>query len=78
MVHESVLRENSIFFDKALKSDWKEASDRIVRLPETNPVTFEILVRFVYTGLLFIELSDSQNDKSGDPGGEPSKKWKIP
>lgn len=78
MVHESALRANSTFFDKALKGDWKEACDKVVLLPETDPTTFEVFVRFVYTGLLFVELPVAENNKMEEPRGEPREKWKTP
>jgi hypothetical protein len=61
--YEKLLRQSSVFFDNALKSEWKEAQDRIVTMTETKPKTFGTYVKFLLTGLLFV-LSDQPSSAS--------------
>ncbi|KAI8932639.1 hypothetical protein NX059_010135 [Plenodomus lindquistii] len=55
ILHESLLRKISKFFDNALKRDWQESTERIVALPEASPAAFTIYAKFLVTGLLFLE-----------------------
>jgi len=48
VVHESLFREASPFFEAAIGREWKEAEDRAVKLPEHTPEAFEIYLRWVY------------------------------
>ncbi|KAI4648979.1 uncharacterized protein J4E78_008496 [Alternaria triticimaculans] len=52
-VHESLLRANSLFFDNALKKEWKEGQERVVDLPDTEPEHMRIWIKFLYTGRIF-------------------------
>jgi hypothetical protein len=61
--YEKLLRQSSVFFDNALKPEWKEAQDRIVTMKETKPKTFGTYVKFLLTGLLFV-LSDQPSSAS--------------
>lgn len=45
------MRANSAFFEAALGRNWKEAADRVVRLPEEDEAQFHIFVQWVYRGL---------------------------
>lgn len=47
-VHSNALTTRSVFFQRALSSSWKEAEERIVRLPEDDPDTFELYLHLVY------------------------------
>jgi len=65
VLHECLLRESSVFFDNALKGDWKEAHEKTVKLPEIQPADFAAYARFLFTGLLFIK-SQSDVDSQAD------------
>ncbi|TID18390.1 hypothetical protein E6O75_ATG06466 [Venturia nashicola] len=49
IVHEHILRAHSAFFEAALSHDWKESHQRIVKLPEGSPHTFDIYVHWIYS-----------------------------
>ncbi|KAH7071665.1 hypothetical protein FB567DRAFT_455269, partial [Paraphoma chrysanthemicola] len=57
-IHEALLRSNSGFFDAALKKEWAEGQDRIVKLPDKDPEIFKIWMKWIYTGRLFIVKQD--------------------
>ncbi|KAK4547893.1 hypothetical protein LTR36_010612 [Oleoguttula mirabilis] len=52
-VHEDLLQAHSDFFAAALHKGWKEAEDRIVRLPTERPVHFGLFAHFVYFGKIY-------------------------
>lgn len=54
VLHEALLRQNSDFFENALKREWKEAEERTVKLPEIEPRQFAVFAKFLLTGLVFI------------------------
>jgi hypothetical protein len=68
-VHEDLLTARSPFFKKALSGNWKEAQDRLVKLPEDDPVTFQRYVHLLYTDALVIEAEEVS---------EPSKSTEYP
>jgi hypothetical protein len=68
--YEKLLRQSSFFFNNALKSEWKEAQDRIVTMTETKPKTFGTYVKFLLTGLLFV-LSDQPSSASNHQPSTP-------
>jgi len=43
-----------------MDGNWTESKERIVRLPEDDPVTFEVYVNLAYTGLLFTKNTDEK------------------
>lgn len=49
-VHEHLIRASSTFFDNALSKDWKEKHERTVRLPNIKVETFQIYVKWLYSG----------------------------
>ncbi len=53
-VHQNLLINRSAFFKNALSNGWKEAEDRLVKLPEDKPETFKIYIHFTYTGHLAV------------------------
>lgn len=42
VVHEDLIRARSPFFEAALGRDWKEASEKLVPLPDDSPDAFAI------------------------------------
>lgn len=54
-VHDELVIANSAFFEAALKKGWLEAEQRIVKLPEDDPKTFDLFYWFLYTGKIFSE-----------------------
>jgi hypothetical protein len=61
---------SSGFFDTALKKEWKEGQEQDVKLPETEVEIFEIYVKWLYTGRVFLA-------KEGDviSSGKGSNEW---
>jgi hypothetical protein len=59
-IHETLLRVNSPFFDKALKELWKALGERTVTLSYTKPEIFMIYMQWLYTGRLFCTKADDE------------------
>ena len=70
VLHEHLLRKSSTFFDNALKGEWKEANEKVVRIPETSSESFAIYVRFIFTGFLFIRTYDQPHTNNQDSSKE--------
>jgi len=50
VIDEKSLAARSKFFNNALKGRWKEAEDKIVRLPDDEASIFAVYKQLVYTG----------------------------
>lgn len=50
--HNDLICAKSTFFRAALSNDWKEARERIVRLPDENAKMFATYLRWVYTNAI--------------------------
>jgi hypothetical protein len=50
VIHEALLTSRSRFFKKAMAGDWKEAEEKLVKLPEDDPAIFALYEQLVYTG----------------------------
>ncbi|KAM0442732.1 hypothetical protein ACHAQK_003787 [Fusarium lateritium] len=61
--HRAVVCTQSSFFDKAMSSNFKEATSRVVELPEDDPDVVEHFLEFLYTGTY----SDGVNSTWGKP-----------
>ncbi|KAF2492755.1 hypothetical protein BU16DRAFT_89948 [Lophium mytilinum] len=53
-VHDTPLRSHSKFFANAMNGSWKESDERIIKLPDDSPETFELYIHYIYTGKLAI------------------------
>ncbi|CAO2656323.1 Nn.00g051260.m01.CDS01 [Neocucurbitaria sp. VM-36] len=51
----------SLFFKKALTGNWKEAEERVVKLPEDTPSVFATHVHHLYTGELAVRSDDLEH-----------------
>ncbi|KAF2799664.1 hypothetical protein K505DRAFT_230491, partial [Melanomma pulvis-pyrius CBS 109.77] len=69
-VHETLLRTNSAFFEKALGSNWKESNEKDVKLPEVDPEDFNAYLRWLYTGRLYLIKHDDDDDDHDDDGDD--------
>ncbi|TKA77622.1 hypothetical protein B0A49_03895 [Cryomyces minteri] len=49
-VHEELLTARSSFFRAAFQKEWKEGRERVLKLPEDNPESFEQYARWIYCG----------------------------
>ena len=49
VVHENVVSQRSEFVRLSLSKDWKEAHERVIRLPDDLPETFELYQQWLYT-----------------------------
>lgn len=50
----------SPFFEAALKNDWREAQEGIVRLPEDDAEAFEDFVRYLYQGKVTLDIAPEE------------------
>ncbi|KAF2028831.1 hypothetical protein EK21DRAFT_113524 [Setomelanomma holmii] len=66
-VHENLIRLSSPFFEAALGRDWKEAKERIGKLPDCNAHAFRVYTHWIYTGQLNTKL---QFDQSSPTDGQ--------
>lgn len=70
LLREIALRQTSDFFNNALKPGWKEAKEKTVHLPETDPRHFAIFAKLICTSKIFIpteaDRSSSRQNKSAD------------
>lgn len=57
-VHESALRSTSLFFNAALSHNWKERSERTIKLPTVFPAIVAVYVKWLYYGLFFLPTKD--------------------
>lgn len=49
VVHQNLICERSDFFRAACEGDWRESSEKVVRLPEADIEPFSIYVAWLYT-----------------------------
>lgn len=49
VVHKHILCRSSEFFQAAYRGEWREAIDKVVRLPEVDPDTFDLYLGWLYT-----------------------------
>ncbi|KAK5689687.1 hypothetical protein LTR97_012686 [Elasticomyces elasticus] len=49
-IHTKTVRAKSKFFDAACQREWIEGRERVVKLPEVDPETFELYATWVYQG----------------------------
>ena len=71
-VQKAFLTYYSGYFSKALNGTWKEARDKVVRLPDIEPAIFNLFIEWLYTQNLpnLITLDANKIDLS-------SQLWKI-
>jgi hypothetical protein len=55
IIPAACLSSRSLFFKKALSDDWKEAGERIIKLPEDEGDTFELYLSCVFGQKLAVE-----------------------
>lgn len=66
MVHEGVITNHSRFFRAACSGQFKEAQERVVCLPETDPKLFSAYLQHVYTDRVVIMApEEAAADKAG-------------
>ncbi|GES90399.1 BTB/POZ domain-containing protein [Rhizophagus clarus] len=55
--HSVILSSRSIYFQKALSAQWARSEDGIIifHKPNISPLVFEVLLNYIYTGVLSIE-----------------------
>jgi hypothetical protein len=64
-VHEHLLRSNSVFFDLALKKNWREGQERIVTIEETDTDALKVWSKWPYTREVFpAEVDHARTDES--------------
>jgi hypothetical protein len=54
-VHGAFLTPRSLFFKKALSGAWKEAEERVIKLPEDSNDTFELYLQVIYGQPISVE-----------------------
>ena len=60
VVHKSLICASSAFFKAACSGTWKENEEKIVRLPEQLPESFEVYLHMLYTGTFDIWGDDEE------------------
>lgn len=66
MAHKDVLIESSDFFRAASNLLWKEGKERLVRLPDVAPTTFEVYIGWLYTDEVDIADAEATQDVRED------------
>lgn len=61
-----LLATRSVFFRKALSKEWKECTDRVIRLPEDSAEIFSLYMHLLHTGELAIRVDHNGDAWSGD------------
>ncbi|KAL0260913.1 hypothetical protein SLS55_004605 [Diplodia seriata] len=61
-IHRALICAFSPFFAAACRGPWKESRSGIIKLPDADPVTFDLYVKWLYTG----ELVDHWRTASSD------------
>jgi hypothetical protein len=51
--HEQLISASSDYFKAALGRDWRDAKERLVKLPLCDPKAFQIYVQWLYSGPLY-------------------------
>jgi hypothetical protein len=68
-IHEALLTARSKFFEKAMGKGWKEAEEKLVKLPEDDPDIFALYEQVIYTGRIpLVEVTGERVTKCGIPG----------
>ncbi|KAF2121999.1 hypothetical protein BDV96DRAFT_640068 [Lophiotrema nucula] len=63
LVHKDLIASRSQFFATALSGPWKEAEDKVVKLSDDDPQTFELYVQLLYKGHVpILQLKESQSN----------------
>ncbi|KAF1839677.1 hypothetical protein BDW02DRAFT_539081 [Decorospora gaudefroyi] len=52
LLHEGIICARSDFFRRAMNGNWAEKTERLIKLPEDGPETFDIYVNLVYTNTI--------------------------
>lgn len=80
MVYKKIICTNSDLFKTACSGQWKEASERLVRLPEADSHIFGVYLGWLYTGNLDFSATEEQKPipayESGVSGPEFRKATK--
>ena len=71
IAHTSFLTCRSRFFQKALRGGWKEAEERMVKLPDSEPAIFALYLHYVYRNEFAI-IPHSSSSTPTDAATEPS------
>jgi hypothetical protein len=69
-MHEDILILSSKFFAAVLRHEWREGTTNTIHLPTANPGLFEIYMKWLYTGHLFIKYTDDEKE-----GGSATEKY---
>ncbi|KAE9982474.1 hypothetical protein EG328_010864 [Venturia inaequalis] len=64
VMHEGLVRVQSPFFESAMAHDWKEAREKVVRLPDDEPDTFRAYFLWAYNHRLFCQPLVEPPDKA--------------
>ncbi|KAH9845206.1 hypothetical protein Tdes44962_MAKER06780 [Teratosphaeria destructans] len=63
LVHESLIRTCSSFFEAALSKPWKESTERTILLPDDEPNIVKLYVQYLYRKQLCIKVVDEHSLK---------------
>ena len=78
VIHKNIVCQSSPFFDAAVKGQWKEAAEMVVRMPETKPEIFSAYVGWLYTGNLDVKATpDTKYTKAMEPADVEAIQFKL-
>lgn len=69
-VHEALICARSKFFEKAMNGKWQEAENKVVNLPEDDPIAFGLYKQLLYTRRLPSKLEAREGSIHEGPGKE--------
>ena len=75
VVHETLIRSSSEFFNGALRHEWKEATQRVVDLPGVSSSLFEAYSRWLYTGKVFSIQSSPEKEGETEEDIKRGAEW---
>ncbi|PKC52391.1 POZ domain-containing protein [Rhizophagus irregularis] len=61
--HSLILSSRSIYFKNGLSARWARKEDGIIifNKPNISPLVFEVIIKYIYTGLLYIKDNNEIN-----------------
>lgn len=64
VVHDDLIRAKAPFSEAAMSRDWKEAKEKLFKLPEETPEIFRIYIHWIYSGLIVCLSLPSQSSRN--------------
>jgi hypothetical protein len=58
IAHENLVCASSVFFNKAMSQDWKEAKERSIKFEDEDPDVFQLYLHWLYRGTLPVRIDE--------------------